>query len=83
MAAWRSCDGPIIPAAFTNAAKTRTSVSARRSGSVREVPDAGAPPVADSSAPGTRAMTPTLSWGQAWTQSRQNVQSRLPTLRGW
>src|SRR5580698_7263318 len=26
---------------------------------------------------------PMLSCGQAWTQSRQNVQSILPTLRGW
>ena len=24
-----------------------------------------------------------FSCGQAWTQSRQNVQSKLPSLRGW
>src|SRR5271165_473202 len=36
-----------------------------------------------SSAAGTRLRMPMLSCGQAWTQSRQNVQSMLPTLRGW
>ena len=34
------------------------------------------------SAPGTRTASATLSCGQACTQSRQNVQSRLPTLAG-
>jgi len=33
-----------------------------------------------SSAAGTRPSIPTLSWGQACTQSRQKVQSMLPTL---
>ena len=36
-----------------------------------------------SSAVGVRASSPMLSYGQAWTQSRQKVQSMFPALRGW
>src|SRR5271168_3184834 len=35
-----------------------------------------------SSDAGMRLLTPIFSWGQACTQSRQKVQSMLPTLRG-
>jgi len=31
----------------------------------------------------TTARMPTLPFGQAWTQSRQNVQSKLPVFFGW
>ena len=39
-------------------------------------------PPSTSSSPGTRNPMDVLSWGQACTQSMQNVQSRLPTFDG-
>src|ERR1700682_5185867 len=68
--------GFTIAPAFTKAPNTKISASAATSGRFdrRPIPK----PLA-----GITAWIPTLSCGQAWTQSRQKVQSKLPVFFGW
>src|SRR5262249_3654956 len=69
-------------AAITKAATTRRSASAATSRRCDNRPIDDRRLSWTRSVPGTTASSPTLSCGHACTQSRQNVQSRLPALRG-
>ena len=74
--------GAVIANAFNRPPKVNSTASAamsRRSVS-RPMPERRRR--SSSSAPGTPTASATLSCGHACTQSRQNVQSRFPTLNG-
>src|SRR6266481_4748327 len=71
-----------MSAAFAKAANTNTDAKAVISRRRENRPTEDRCGSRTISMPGATASTPTLSWGQARTQSRQTVQSRLPDLRG-
>src|SRR5262249_38321729 len=74
--------GPTIIAAFAKEAETNTNPRAAMSDLREKRPTDARCGARQTSKPGTAATTPILSCGQARTQSRQNVQSKLPDLRG-
>src|SRR5262245_53461856 len=78
----QSTTGRTIPAALANAPKTSTRTSAAMSGRRPNLPRPERKQSCHNCEPGTLATTPTFVCGQAWTQSRQNVQSMLPDFRG-
>ena len=71
-----------MPNAFSSAPKVNTIASAARSLRCEKYPIPERRGSVNSSLPGNRLKMPMLSCGQAWTQSRQKVQSMFPTLRG-
>src|SRR5262245_46463928 len=79
-----ACTGNSIPLALQNAANTNrkinTATSKRRKSLFRWFPFRA---IWTSCVPGVEASNETFSCGQAWTQSRQKVQSMLLVLRGW
>src|SRR6185369_3463344 len=74
--------GPTIIAAVAKAANTNAKPNAAMSSRCEKRPTEERRGSRTISRPGGVAITPTLSCGQARTQSRQNVQSKLPDLRG-
>jgi len=73
---------PMLAAALLNAANTSTRASAARSGRSDNSPTEARCGSPASSSTGVARTMPTLSCGHAATQSRQNVQSRLPRFAG-
>ena len=78
----RTQRGSTIAAAPANPPMTTTSARAARSGRRENRPIDERSRSLQRSDPGIVASTPTLSWGQARTQSRQNVQSMFPAFCG-
>ena len=78
-----ACTGRSMPPALTKAAKTsrkiNTATSKRPKNLIRRFVLRA---ICTSWVPGIEASKETFSCGQAWTQSRQEVQSMLPVLRG-
>jgi len=74
--------GIVMAAAPAKAANTSTSVSAATSARRDSLPIEERCGSRSKSLPGATTSKPMLSCGHARTQSRQNVQSRFPNLRG-
>ena len=74
--------GSTMAAAPANPPMTTTRARAARSGRRENSPIDERSRSLQRSDPGIVASTPTLSWGQARTQSRQNVQSMFPAFCG-
>ena len=72
-----------MPAALAKAPKASTTIRAARSGRLLNRPSPSERDRATDRFPGRPARMPMLSCGQAWIQSRQNVQSMLLDFRGW
>ncbi len=71
-----------MPKAFSSAPKVKTRASAERSLRLEKKPTPERRGSVHSSLPGSRLSRATFSCGQAWTQSRQKVQSMFPFFSG-
>src|SRR5882724_623829 len=78
------CTGKTIPPAFAKAAKTSRKTKAATSKRLKNLFRRFLlRSILTNWLPGKEASSDTFSCGQAWTQSRQRVQSMLLVLRGW
>ena len=78
----RRYTGATIANAFSRPPKTNNTASPAMSGRRASQPTPERLRGSASSNPGRRVVNAMLSWGHACTQSRQNVQSMLPTFNG-